>query len=797
MHPLEGELLGRYRLGPRLGAGGMGEVFRARDEQLHRDVAIKMLPPGRFDDPEARARLMREARAAAALNHPYVCTVYEVAEAGGRQFIAMELVDGQTLSAVIERGPLPLDEVLRYGVQLADALAHAHERGVIHRDFKSANVILTPDRRVKVLDFGLARRADASDWTQTVTRAAPVTAPGTIMGTLAYMSPEQLRGEVSRAPGDVWALGIVLCEMTSGSRPFGGTTEYEAAAAVLSDAPAALPPGVPDGLRHVIARCLEKDPDRRYADGREARAALEGLEAGLGPVVAPARTVPRRVRMQHPLAVGRRHAIWLGVAGVTGLAGLTAWRIVPGRDPVRSVAVLPFANTAADEDLDYLCEGLADTLIAQISSLPGMRVTPFSAVRNLVGRQVDPLEAGRQLGIETVLAGTLTLRGDRLVVTAELLEIATGQQLWGSRYDHDVAELLALQDEIAAAIVDEGLRLRLTGEQRRRFVRHATDDAEAFDLYLQARHFQRRATEDDYLYARELLLRAVSRDRRFALGYAALAGIHAMMVTDGLVRPADAWPQVERYMAEASQHDPDLPEVHGIAHAVAFLRDWDWAAADRARRQLTRLSAGELDPGYLRAMALEHWALGRVEEALRLARRTRELDPVSPELAMLEADYLIHAGQIDAAVILYERSIALEPDNPNPWFGLAEARFLQGRMDEALEARRNAHRVAGDHRLDDVLARARGRDGYLEAHRTWVALQLEALKVRQVSGYVSPLDFARAYAQLGEADAAFEHIAAAFVDRAPGLVFLEVDRAWDAIRGDSRFAAAVQRVGLP
>jgi serine/threonine protein kinase len=225
MHLSEGELLGRYRLGPRLGAGGMGEVFRARDEQLDRDVAIKMLPPGSFDDPEARARLVREARAAAALNHPNVCTVYEVADAGGRQFIAMELVEGQTLSAVLAGGPLPPDDVLRHGVQLADALAHAHERGVIHRDLKSANIILTPERRIKVLDFGLARRADATDWSQTVTRAAPLTMPGTIMGTLAYMSPEQLRGETAHTQSDVWALGIVLCEMVSGRRPFGGTTE--------------------------------------------------------------------------------------------------------------------------------------------------------------------------------------------------------------------------------------------------------------------------------------------------------------------------------------------------------------------------------------------------------------------------------------------------------------------------------------------------------------------------------------------------------------------------------------------
>jgi TolB-like protein/Flp pilus assembly protein TadD len=792
--PVIGERLAQYCIGERLGAGGMGEVFRARDEVLDREVAIKLLPPAASEDPAARARLVREARAAAALNHPSICTVYEVGEAGGRAYIALELIEGRTLADVVAAGPLSPSQVRLYGLQLADALAHAHDRGVVHRDLKSANVIVTADGRVKVLDFGLARRWSATEWESAVTQEAALTLPGTILGTLAYMSPEQLRGEPARAASDIWALGIVLCEMAAGSRPFSGRTEYELVAAVLGDGPVPLPDALPSDLRAVVARCVEKDPDRRLQDGRAVREALT-LDPDAQPH-AEAYPTALSVRRVRPGAVlTRRQAIGVGAAATAGALAFGGWRWWPAvAGP--SLAVLPFGNPAGDEDLEYLCDGVAERLIHQLARLQTIRVSPFSAVLNLKGQQVPPEEAGRLLGVETVLAGAIEGQGDRLVISAALVATGTGTELWSRRYERDGSALLELQDDIAGEIV-EGLRLRLTRDERQRLVRHPTEDGEAYDLYLQARYFQRRATEEDYLYARQLLERAVARDQRFALAYAALAGTYAMMATDGLERPGDAWAQVNRYKRQALAVDPDLPEAHAMEHAMAFLFEWDWDAAAQARRELTRLRAGDMDPHFLRALALEHWALGRTGDALALARRTRELDPLSPDLAMLEADYLVHDGRIEAAVALYERSIALEPGNPNPHFGLAEALFLQRRFDEAIEARRRAHAVAGDDRLDAVLATARGEQGYRAVHRHWVALQLEALEARQVTDYVSPLDLARVYAQLGEADRAFEQLALAFNERSPGLVFLKVDRAWDGVRADPRFQDAVRRAGLP
>ena len=794
--------LAHYRIISRLGAGGMGEVYRARDEQLDRDVAVKVLPASSFDDPTARARLVREARAAAALNHPNICTVYEVGEADGQAYIAMELVDGRTLSALLHAGPLPDEQVVHYGRQLADALTHAHDRGVIHRDLKSNNVIVTPDRRVKVLDFGLAKRAVDSEMTAAVTQMhASLTQAGTAVGTLPYMSPEQLRGDPVHVASDIWALGVMLYEMATGARPFKGNTPFEVSAAILSDEPVPVPAHVGPELRTAIAGCLVKDSRRRTATAVDVRAALDGVQTAVA-VLPPLSAVDSPGGTDSSslvtLTINRRRALWLGAGAlVVAGSGVAWWKLLMSEPAARSLAVLPLANTAGNEDLEYLCDGIAESLIQQISKLRSFRVRPLSTVLGFKGPSADPQAAGRRLGVDAVLAGSLERQDSRLRIVARLIDVASGRQLWTNTYDREETDLLAVQDEIAAAIMDDGLRVRLTSNERERLVRHPTTDGDAYDLYLQARFYQRLATEEDYLYSRELLGRVLARDPKFAFAYPSLAGNYAMMVTDGLERPSIAWPQVGRYASQALQLDPTLPEALVAEHARAFLFDWDWTGAARARERFLALPVGDFDPQYLRAMAIEHWALGRPNDALRLARRTRELDPGSAYLAILEADYLLRTDQFDAAIALYQYAIAAEPQNANAYFGLAEAKSRQGKFDEAIEARRKAHAVAGDDRLASVLAGAKGEAGYRRIDESWVRLQLDALKERERTKYVSPLDFARAYAQLGEKELAFDYMDAAFEDRSPGLVFLKVDRAWDAVRSDPRFSAAIRQVGLP
>ena len=469
-----GSRLGSYEVTALIGQGGMGEVYRARDERLDRDVAIKVLPASSFEDPIARARLLQEARAAAALNHPHICTVYEVGEADGQTYIAMELVDGQPLSQRLKAGPLSAQHVLRYGRQLADALAHAHGRGVVHRDLKSANIIVRPDGRVKVLDFGLARHLSATELTVVTRDVASLTQPGTVMGTVAYMAPEQLRGAAAQMPSDIWALGVVLHEMASGGLPFMGQTGFELSAAILSQAPAPLPFTVPLPLRTVVERCLEKEPTRRYQAGGEVHAALEALEraqpdAAAVPLTSEAPTVLSeapsvgvRVAAGRPtFSFTRRQAQGLGAIAVGLVAGLTAWGIWP--DPeVRSLGVLPFENLLGDEDTDYLSDGLAESLIRQVSALPSVRVAPLSAVLNFKGQTVEPDDAGRQLGVETVLAGAFSLQEGQLQISAELVDVEGAERLWSNTYDRDATELLDIQNEIASAILDDGLRVELS-----------------------------------------------------------------------------------------------------------------------------------------------------------------------------------------------------------------------------------------------------------------------------------------------------------------------------------------------
>jgi TolB-like protein/aminoglycoside phosphotransferase (APT) family kinase protein len=800
---MDGGRLAHYRIISRLGAGGMGEVYRARDEQLDRDVAVKVLPASSFGDPTARARLVREARAAAALNHPNICTVYEVGEADGQAYIAMELVEGRTLSALLHSGPLAPEHVVHYGRQLADALTHAHERGIIHRDLKSSNVIVTPDRRIKVLDFGLAKRAVDSDATAAVTEIhASLTQAGMAVGTLPYMSPEQLRGEPVRVSSDIWALGVVLYEMATGVRPFTGNTPFELSAAILSDEPVDVPPDIGSELRTAIAGCLIKDARRRCASAVEVRAALEGVQtavAALPPLSGTRMPAASDSSSVMTLTISRRRALWAMGTGALVVAGSGAawWRFFYGVTDEQSLAVLPLANTAGNEDDEYLCDGIAESLIQQVSKLRSIRVRPLATVLRFKGSAVDPQAVGRQLGVDAVLAATLERQDERLRISARLVDVASGRQLWTNTYDRDAAQLLDVQDEIASAIMDARLRARLTSNERAQLVRHPTNDGEAYDLYLQARFYQRLATEEDYLYSRELLGRVLARDPKFALAYASLAGNYAMMVTDGLERPTDAWPQVNKYMRQALALEPDLPEALVMEHGIAFLFDWDWAGAERARQRFLAQPVGDFDPQFMRALAIEHWALGRPQEALALARRTRELDPRSANLAILEADYLLRSNQFDDAIALYEYAIRTEPENVNAYFGLAEAKLLQGKFDEAIEARRRAHEVAGDDRLAALFEGAKGEAGYRRIDEAWVRLQLDTLRERERTKYVSPLDYARAYAQLGDTEQAFKYLEAAFADRSPGLVFLKVDRAWDRIRDDARFAAAIGDVGLP
>jgi serine/threonine-protein kinase len=544
----------------------------------------------------------------------------------------------------------------------------------------------------------------------------------------------------------------------------------------------------PAPLRAVIARCLENDPARRYKTAGDVRAALEVVQVTQAPRPAGTSSSPRR----------SRRIMALAAAAVVLAAAVMTWRLWPSESvDVRSLAILPFENLENDERIDYLADGLTESLIRQTSRLPSIRVTSLHVVLNLRGKKVDVASVGRELHVESVVTGRMKQEGSRLLITAELTEVASGTRLWERSYDLAATDLLEAQDEIAAAILNDGLRMRLNDADRRRLVSHLTNNAEAYDLYLHAAYISRHPNEGAYENTLRMLTRAIELDPKFAEAYSEIAAIHAVMVTDGFERPSVGWPLVNTYVRKALEIDPNQFAAMAFEHAFAFFFAWDWDGAARARRRLLQSVPSEVNPRAFLAFMLELWALGRPGEALELARRVREHDPIGADVVMLEADYLARSGQFDAAAAVYERSIAIDGENADAWFGLAEAKYNLKKFDEASAAQQQALSMLGHDAAAKAFSLARGEDGYRRAFRVWLRTQLEIQQREAVDRYVSPLDFARVYAQLGDRARAFKYLDAAFDERSAGLVFLNVDQAWNAIRDDPRFLAAVRRVGLP
>ena len=771
-----------------LGAGGMGEVYRARETRLDREVAVKVVS---FIADRAFTNLFEaEARAASRLNHPTIVTIHAVGEHDGVAYIVMELVRGRTLRAMLTDGSISLSATLDIAVQLADGLEAAHVAGIVHRDLKPENVMVTPNGLVKILDFGIAKREPGPRV------AAPIEGQNssrvhgaetsTISGTAGYMSPEQALGHPVDHRSDQFAFGAVLYELLTGQRAFERSTRAATIGAILAEEPA---PISSDGtwvareLERVVLRCLAKDANQRYGRTRDVAQQLHTIQEGWK-------------QNAHGL-ISRRRAMWLTAASALVVAGgLSLWRFRPGGGRTRTLAILPFVNTAADADAQYLCDGIADSLIRRLALVRGLEVKALSAVLHFKGPTSDSRAIGRQLNADVVLTGSLTRRAGRLRIAAELVDVTRATRLWGGTFDRPEADVLAVQDEIAASIIRDALGVAAGDADTRQFARALTSNPLAYDLYLQAVHYFRLEREETYLTSRDLLLQAIAHDDAFALAHVTLASTYSVMAIDGYEAPNDAWPKWSSSIARALVLDPDLPDAHAESSAAAFYYRWDWVAAEREWRIAVGSRRGEVQPELLTSRALQLWALGRTGEALQFARAARLADPLSAVCALREADLLAKTDQLEQAAALYEKVIGDSPDDPRAYFGLADVRRLQGRFDDALDVRRRAGEALGD---DALRATAlRGASGYAQLEHDDARLQLEELQARAAAQtYVSPLDFARVHARLGERDRALEFLAASFNDRAAGLVFLQVDPAWDGLRNDSRFQKAVWRVGFP
>jgi serine/threonine protein kinase/tetratricopeptide (TPR) repeat protein len=790
-----GQTLSHYRILSKIGAGGMGEVYRAHDTQLDRDVALKVLPAGTLTDETARARLVREARLASKLNHPHVCTIHEVGESEGQAYIAMELVEGQPLSARLAQGALPAEDLLRLGQQVADALAHAHERGVVHRDLKSANVVVTPEGRAKVLDFGLAKRVSGHDLAAATTLSQPsLTKAGALAGTLAYMAPEQLLGQPADQRSDIWALGVVLYEMATGRLPF----QENLSSALIDDiihkeppAPGRLRHDLPPGIEQAILKCLEKEPGNRYQSARELLVDFRRLSSPRGVPVA-ARRVP---------LLRRRSVIGLLVALVISTLAATtyfAWRRhePAARPPGGKImlAVLPVDNLSGDPNQDYFSDGLTEEMIAQLGSLQPRRlgvIARTSAMRyKRTGKPID--EIGRELGVEYILESSVRREVNRVRITAQLIQVRDQTHLWAESYERELAGVLAIQSEVSERIA-RSLAVELLPAEQARLASAKPPNPEAYELNLKGRYHWNKRTSKDLLRATEYFQAATAADPTYALAYAGLGDSYALYSFYGVLPPKESFPQARAAAEKALQLDGTLIEAKTTLAFVSFYYDWDWAAAETQLKQVL-----ETRPGY--AIARQWYAeyltaMGQYEAAIPEIKRAQESDPLSPLLKAMEAYVYNYGRQYQQAIEAAKRALPLDPNYAITYGHFGFAYEALGRYGEALDAYRRSDDLSGGRTSDKLrIACVYERSG---RHREATELLRQILSPRWEGQRPTPVSIAMTYATLGDRNEAMAWLEKAYQARDVSLVRLRVDWRFDPLRSDPRFQDLVRRMKFP
>ncbi len=789
-----GRTLGHYRISEKIRAGGMGEVYRAHDEQLDRDVALKLLPAESFTDDAARARLLREARAAAALNHPHICTIHEVGEADGQAYIAMEFIEGHPLADVIPRGGLPLEPLLRYGVQIADALAHAHERQIAHRDLKSSNVAITPEGRAKVLDFGLAKRLSSYELAEAATQSQDsLTQPGAVMGTLAYMAPEQLRGQPADARSDIWALGVVLYEMAASQRPFQGQTGFELSSAILSQAPEPLPGRVPLELKAIVERCLEKEPAQRYQRAGEVRAALEAVQRGGG---APG------VAWRYPAARRRWLALVaelvLMTAALVGLnVGDVRERLFGTRAPkIESLAVLPLENLSRDPEQEYFADGMTEALITELSKVSALKVISRTSVMRYKKRDKPMPQIARELGVDGVVEGSVAREGEQVRITVQLIHGPTDKHVWAESYQRELRGILALQSEVAQAIAGE-IRVAVTPAEQARLASSRPVNPAAYELYVLGRHYWNQRTMRGYEQAVAAFRKAVEHDPAYAPTYAALADTYMLLGEQGGLSQKEARSLAGAAVRKALEVDDGVAEAHASLGWWKFQYEWNWAQAEQAFKRAIELNPGDAltRARYGRSLGF----LGRFEEARRELQRARELDPLSITVNAFLGQVYLFAKQYDEAAEQLQRTSELNPNHPLIRHNLGELYLAQGRLAEAIPELERSVELSGQ--LSDAPSShylAMVGYAYARANRRKDALKvLDELDQRYHQHLVSAFDMASLHTALGEKERALAWLEQGYEQRDIWLVELKAWPWFDPLRDDPRFQNLLRRMNFP
>lgn len=781
-----GQTLTHYRIASLLGEGGMGKVYLAQDTKLNRKVAIKFLSADSVASDQANKRLLREAQAAATLDHPNICTVHEVAEENGRSFIVMQYVEGETLEARINGKTLEFSEAISFAIQIADALADAHAHGIIHRDIKSSNVIVTSRGKAKVMDFGLAKFLSQAIESEAETKSL-LTTPGTIIGTVPYMSPEQVHGQPLDARTDIFSFGVLLYEMLTGQPPFAAQSTAGIMSAILTKEPAPLSHYIstcPQQLQRIVSKCLEKDREQRYQSARDLAIDLRHLEGD-----SSANAVVARQTAPHARYTPRQVMFATCALAVLALAGLSVYWWASRGPSINSIAVLPFGNASGDPETEYLSDGITDSLINNLSQLPNLKVMSRNSVFRYKGKEADAQAAGQTLGVRAVLTGKLFQRGDDLSISVELVDARDNSHLWGAQYNRKLSDILSMQAEMAREI-SERLRLRLSGADEKRLAKRGTENTEAYQLYLKGLFYWNKRTREAYRKAIDFFNQAIEKDPNYASAYAGLAGCYAQ--GDYPLPPKERMPLARQSALKAIELDDTLAEPHTTLGRVKQEYDWDWEGAEREFKL-----ALELNPNSsLAHMRYDGFLtnLGKHEEAIAEGKKAVALDPISPLMNWSLEFVFYWARRYEEAIEQAQNTLEIDPSFIRSYYTIGNSYERKGMYEQAFEWYLKAANLDGS--TAEVMAwkeayAAAGVKGYYRKQ-----LDLAVAKAEQDLSRQSLCNVAVLYARLGEKEKSLEWLQKAFEERPYGLMFLKIDPVFDNMRSDPRFQELIKRVGL-